>query len=34
MDGVGQYRRKMPRGARGVRLCAQEGLLGELCGEA
>jgi len=33
MDGVGQYRRKMPRGPRGARLCAQEGLLGELGGE-
>ena len=34
MDGIGQYRRRMPRGTRGVRVCAQEGLLGELCGEA
>jgi polyphosphate kinase len=31
MDGVGQYRRKMPRGAR---TCAQEGLLGDLGGGA
>jgi polyphosphate kinase len=30
MDGVGQYRRRMPRGGA-VRKCAQEGLLGDLC---
>jgi polyphosphate kinase len=30
MDGVGQYRRKLPRSGT-ARACAQEGLLGELC---